>query len=150
MKRIFTVLVIAIGLLFTFQVLAACDPESDLADAVTYWQEKAVEASGELSLLRAENQRLTSENEVLKADINDADKTIYELREIINDMALQNEKTNSLRIQAENDLNTVLEQVKVLEEVIKKLSGPKFGALIGATYTNGEYGLLAGVTVSLK
>ena len=72
------------------------------------------------------------------------------LREIINDMAIQNEKTNSLRIQAENDLNTVLEQVKVLEEAIKKLSGPKFGALIGATYTNGEYGLMAGVTVSLK
>ena len=148
MKRIFTVLVIAMCLLLPFQVLAACDPVSDLADAVIYWQEKAVEASGELSLLRA--QRLTSENEGLKADLNDADKTIYELREVINDMALQNEKTNSLRIQAENDLTTVLEQVKVLEEVIKKLSGPKFGALIGATYTNGEYGLLAGVTVSLK
>ena len=150
MKRIFTILVIAMCLLFPFKVLAACDPVSDLADAVTYWQEKAVEASGELSLLRAENQRLTSENEALKADLNDADKTIYELREVINDMALQNEKTNSLRIQAENDLTTVLEQVKVLEEVIKKLSGPKFGALIGATYTNGEYGVMAGVTMSLK
>ena len=137
-------------LLFPFQVLAACDPVSDLADAVTYWQEKAVESSGELSLLRAENQRLTSENEGLKADLNDADKTIYELCEVINDMAMQNEKTNALRIQVENDLTTVLEQVKVLEEVIEKLSGPKFGALIGATYTNGEYGVMAGVTMSLK
>ena len=109
-----------------------------------------MEASGELSLLRAENQRLTSENEGLKADLNDADKTIYELCEVINDMALQNEKTNALRIQVENDLTTVLEQVKVLEEVIEKLSGPKFGALIGATYTNGEYGVMAGVTMSLK
>lgn len=150
MKRNFTVLVIAMSLFFPFQVLAACDPATDLADAVTYWQEKAVETSGELNLLKTENQRLSAENEALKDDLKDADKTINELREIINDMALQNEKTNSLRIQAENDLNTVLEEVKVLEEVIKKLSGPKFGALIGATYTNGEYGLLAGVTVSLK
>ena len=103
-----------------------------------------------LLLLRAENERLSAENEALKAGLNDADKTIYELREVINDIALQNEKTNSLRIQAENDLNTVLEQVKVLEETIKKLSGPKFGALIGATYTNGEYRITAGVTLSLK
>ena len=150
MKRVFAVFTTALILLFPLQVKAACDPTSDLAEAVTYWQEKAVEASGELNLLRAENQRLSTENTALKADLKDADKTIYELREIINDMAIQNEKTNSLRIQAENDLNTVLEQVKVLEEAIKKLSGPKFGALIGATYTNGEYGLMAGVTVSLK
>lgn len=150
MKRVFAVFTTALILLFPLQVKAACDPTSYLAEAVTYWQEKAVEASGELNLLRAENQRLSAENEALKADLKDADKTIYELREIINDMAIQNEKTNSLRIQAENDLNTVLEQVKVLEEAIKKLSGPKFGALIGATYTNGEYGVMAGVTMSLK
>ena len=101
-------------------------------------------------LFRVENERLSAENEALKADLKDADKTIYELREVINDMALQNEKMNSLRVQAESDLNTALEQIKILEELVRKLSGPRFNAIVGATYTNGEYGVMAGVTMSLK
>ena len=80
MKRVFAVFVTALILLFPFQVMAACDPTSDLAEAVTYWQEKAVEASGELNLLKAENGRLSAENTALKADLKEADKTIYELR----------------------------------------------------------------------
>ena len=55
-----------------------------------------------------------------------------------------------MRVQADADLTAALAQIKVLEELVRKLSGPRFGALVGATYTNGEYGIIAGVTVSLK
>lgn len=144
------VLTITISIMMFSLPIAAADPIEVLGESVIYWQDKAVESTFELNKLKEDNNRLTKENEVLKSTVTEAETVMNELRSIINDMTIQNEKMNSLRVQAENDLNIALEQIKVLEELIKKLLGPRFNAIVGATYDiGGSFGLLAGLGMSL-
>lgn len=130
--------------------IAKAEPLTDLGEAVIYWQELAITLSAENTALKAEIDRLTKENEILKADVEDAINVMSELKSNVNEMAEQAREAETLRLQADEELTTALGQIKILEDLIKKLSGPRFGALLGATYTKGEYGVLAGLTFSLK
>lgn len=144
------VFTITISIMMFSLPTTASDPVETLGESVLYWQDKAVESTFELNKIKEDNNRLAKENEVLKSTVTEAETVMNELRSIINDMAIQNEKINSLRVQAEKDLNTALEQIKVLEELVRKLSGPRFNAIVGATYDiGGSFGLLAGVGMSL-
>ena len=149
MKRLF-VAVAVMAMVFCACSVAFADPVADLGDAVVYWQELALNLSVENHQLKADNERLVAENMALKADVEDAIEVMSQLRDNVAESATLAREAEALRVQADADLTSALAQIKVLEEVIKKLSGSRFGALIGATYTNGEYGILAGVTVNLR
>lgn len=149
MKRLFLTVVVAV-MIFCICTPALADPVTDLGDAVAYWQELALNLSVENRQLKAENERLTAENEALKADVEDAMSTMSKLRDNVSEMAALAREAEALRVQADADLASALAQIKVLEELVRKLSGPRFGALVGATYVDGQYGIMAGVTVSLK
>ena len=151
MKKILIAIAVLVMVFFICPVaLATSDPVTDLGDAAVYWQELALSLSIENSQLKADNEKLATENEALKSDVEDAIEVMSQLRDNVAESATLAREAEALRVQADADLTSALAQIKVLEEVIKKLSGPRFGALIGATYTNGEYGILAGVTVNLR
>lgn len=149
MKKCLTVLAITIAL-FTSGVVLAADPLTDLGDAVAYWQEVAINMTVENEKLRSENERLRLDNEILTSknaklvlDVESAETTMRTLTTAVNDM-------DKLRIQAESDLDVALAQCESLEKIIKKLSGPRFNAIVGATYDiGGSFGLLAGLGMSL-
>lgn len=144
-------LVVATGLIL-FATIAKSDgivndPSADLATNLVYWQEQAVALAAENKILKTDNERLKQENKWLNEDLADADMLILDLRANINDLAIKVEQMNSLRIQAENALSLANITIKNLEETIKKLSGVRFGLLIGATY-DGGFGGMAGITIN--
>lgn len=148
MKKLF-VAVAVLAMVFCICAPALADPVADLGDAVIYWQELALSLSAENRQLKDDNKRLTAENETLKADVEDAMDTMSKLKDNVSEAAALAREAEALRVQADADLTSALAQIKVLEGVIKKLSGPRFGALIGATYTAGEIGLIAGISMGL-
>ena len=148
MKKILvTVAVLAIVFCVCAPVLA--DPVTNLGDAVAYWQELALSLSVENRQLKGENERLAAENVALKADMEDAMKVMSQLKDNVSEAAALAREAESLRVQADADLTSALAQIKVLEELVKKLSGPRFGAILGATYTAGKIGLVAGIQMGL-
>ena len=149
MKKMFMAIVLAaMAFCMPFTVLA--EPVTDLGDAVIYWQELALKLAAENTTLKQLNETLTHENATLKADLADAESVMSQLQSNVNDMAIKVREAEALRVQADADLTAALAQIKVLEELVRKLSGPRFGALVGATYVDGQYGIMAGVTMSLK
>lgn len=142
MKKMFVTIAVLV-MVFCMPFTALAEPVTDLGDAVIYWQELAVK-------LAAENATLTHENETLKADLADAESVMAQLQSNVNEMAIKVREAEALRVQADADLTAALSQIKILEELVRKLSGPRFGALVGATYVDGQYGIMAGVTMSLK
>ena len=149
MKRLF-VAVAVMAMVFCACSVAFADPVADLGDAVVYWQELALNLSVENHQLKADKERLVSENEALKADVEDAIEVMSQLKDNVSESAALAREAEALRVQADADLTAALAQIKVLEELVRKLSGPRFGALVGATYVDGQYGIMAGVTMSLK
>lgn len=149
MKRIFATIAVLV-MVFCVCVPVLADPVTDLGDAVVYWQELALSLSMENSQLKADNERLTAENEALKADVEDSMDTMSKLKDNVSEAAALAREAEALRVQADADLTAALSQIKILEELVRKLSGPRFGALVGATYVDGQYGIMAGVTMSLK
>ena len=147
MKKIISVMIIVITMVFLFPAVVVADPAADLAEALVYWQEQALLLRQENEVLRVENTRLTSENKALRLTLGDAEALIWSLRADLNAMAINVEKMNSLRLQAENALSLAIIEIEKLELTIKKLSGARFGLIFGAVY-NGSFGGLAGVTVS--
>lgn len=149
LKKLFTAIAI-IAVVFCMPFTALAEPVTDLGDAVIYWQELAVKLAAENATLTKRNETLTHENATLKADLADAESVMSKLQSNVNDMTIKVREAEALRVQADADLASALAQIKVLEELVRKLSGPRFGALVGATYVDGQYGIMAGVTVSLK
>ena len=148
-KRLFVAAaVLAMAFCICFPYLT--EPVTDLEDAVIYWQDLAIELAAENTTLTQLNETLTYENATLKADLADAESVMSKLKDNVTEAVALTIEAEALRVQADADLTAALSQIKVLEELVKKLSGPRFGALVSTTYTNGEYGLLAGVTMSLK
>lgn len=148
MKKII-VAVAVLAMVFCICAPVLADPVTDLGDAVVYWQELALSLSVENRQLKADNERLTAENEALKADVEDSMDTMSKLKDNLTETAALAREAEALRVQADADLTSALAQIKVLEELVKKLSGPRFGALLGATYTAGEFGLIAGIQMGL-
>lgn len=148
MKRLFLIVTV-LAMVFCVCPVALADPVTDLGDAVVYWQELALSLSAENRQLKADNERLTAENLALKADVEDAMEVMSQLKDNVSEAAALAREAEALRVQADADLTSALAQIKVLEELVKKLSGPRFGALLGATYTAGEFGLIAGIQMGL-
>lgn len=148
MKRLF-VAVAVLAMVFCACAPALADPVTDLGDAVAYWQELALSLSVENRQLKADNERLAAENKTLKADVEDAMDTMSKLKDNVSEAAALAREAEALRVQADADLTSALAQIKVLEGLVKKLSGPRFGALLGATYVKGEYGVIAGISMGL-
>ena len=149
MKKMFMTIVVA-AMVFCMPVTVLAEPVTDLGDAVIYWQELALKLAAENATLTKQNETLTHENATLKANLDDAESVMAQLQSNVNDMAIKLREAEALRVQADADLTAALAQIKVLEELVRKLSGPRFGALVGATYVDGQYGIMAGVTMSLK
>ena len=149
MKKMFMAIVVA-AMVFCMPFTALAEPVTDLGDAVIYWQELAVKLAAENTTLKQLNETLTHENATLKADLADAESVMSQLQSNVNDMAIKVREAEALTVQADADLTAALAQIKVLEELVRKLSGPRFGALVGATYVDGQYGIMAGVTMSLN
>ena len=146
MKKMFMTIVVA-AMVFCMPVTVLAEPVTDLGDAVIYWQELALKLAAENATLTKQNETLTHENATLKANLDDAESVMAQLQSNVNDMAIKVREAEALRVQADA---AALAQIKVLEELVRKLSGPRFGALVGATYVDGQYGIMAGVTMSLK
>ena len=149
MKKMFMTIVVA-AMVFCMPFTVLAEPVTDLGDAVIYWQELALKLAAENTTLKQLNETLTHENATLKADLDDAESVMSQLQSNVSEMAIKVREAEALRVQADADLTAALAQIKVLEELVRKLSGPRFGALVGATYVDGQYGIMAGVTMSLK
>ena len=145
------VLLLAFAIFLGRPVLAfESDPVVQLGEAVAYWQELALKLAAENESLRSENAGLKREKNALEGDVMASEELIEELRSNVEEMAVNVEQMDRLRAEAESALSIALNEIKSLETVVRTLSGPRFGAILGATYVNGETGILAGVTVSLK
>ena len=139
------VLLLAFAIFLGRPVLAfESDPVVQLGEAVAYWQELALKLAAENESLRSENAGLKREKNALEGDVMASEELIEELRSNVEEMAVNVEQMDRLRAEAESALSIALNEIK------RTLSGPRFGAILGATYVNGETGILAGVTVSLK
>lgn len=141
-----TVLVLS----FSIPVLASDDIIYNLGNNVAYWQDLAVKQAIEMDNLKLEIERLTKENNKLTENLNLAEETIDGLYQSVNDMAIQVEKANSLRQQAETALAQAAETIKTLENLVNQFSGPRFGIVAGATYDlKNQIGFMAGITLNL-
>ena len=145
--RILGAIIAVLVMVFLFPTVVVAGPTEDLTEALVYWQEQALVLKQENEVLRVENTRLSTENKALRLTLGDAESLIWSLRADMNELALNVEKMNSLRLQAENALSLAIIEIEKLELTIKKLSGARFGLIFGATY-NGSFGGLAGVTVN--
>lgn len=151
LKKIIKVGIFTILLTFSsIPVMASDDIIYNLGNNAAYWQELAVKQAIEMDNLKLEVERLTKENNNLTENLKLAEETINGLYQSVNDMAIQVEKANSLREQAETALKQAAETIKTLENLVNQFSGPRFGILAGATYDlNNQLGFLAGITFSL-
>ncbi len=128
---------------------AVTDPIVDLTDAVSYWQEQAVQAAIERDKLRAQVTQLEGERDRLLADRAALEEIVTRLQAERNE-ALDNARAEaSLRQQAEHDLEIAIGTIKSLEQALKRLAGPRFGVIMGATYDIGtrDPGLLAALQI---
>jgi hypothetical protein len=131
---------------------AAVDPIRDLAEAVAWWQEQAVVAAVERDKAREELARVTAERDALLQDRATLEEIVGRLQDERN-RALDNAKAEAaLRQQAERDLDMAIGTIRSLEEALKKLAGPRFGLLIGATYDprSRDPAILAAVQVTFR
>lgn len=134
-KRVLLALIlIALPITTAPVVLAAQDPILDLADAVAFWQEQALQAAHERDKLRAELEQTKAEQDRLLQDREDLEIIVRRLQSERND-ALENAKAEAiLRVQAERDLDIALATIESLQTALQRLAGPRFGLLIGGTY----------------
>ena len=115
-------------------VVATVDPIKDLAEAVAYWQEQAVVAAVERDKAREELARVTAERDGLLEGRATLEEIVGRLQDERN-RAMDNAKVEAaLRQQAERDLDMAIGTIRSLEEALKKLAGPRFGLIVGATY----------------
>lgn len=151
LKKIIKVGIFTILLMFSsVPVIAADDIIYNLGNNAAYWQELAVKQAIEMDNLKLEVERLTKENNNLTENLKLAEETINGLYQSVNDMAIQVEKANSLREQAETALKQAAETIKTLENLVNQFSGPRFGIVAGATYDlKNQIGFMAGITLNL-
>lgn len=131
---IMLVVVVLLALSVPALVAAAADPIQDLAEAVAYWQDQAITVAIERDRLTDELARVTAERDALQTDIATLETIVDRLRSE-RDEAIANAKAEaSLREAAERDLEYAMKTIESLNTALKQLSGPRFGAIIGATY----------------
>lgn len=131
---------------------AAVDPIRDLAEAVAWWQEQAVVAAVERDRAREELARVKAERDALLQDRAALEEIVTRLQSERNEALKNSESEASLRRQAERDLGMAIGTIRSLEEALKKLAGPRFGLLFGATYDprSRDPALLAALQVTFR
>jgi hypothetical protein len=153
-RRIVALLAMAVLLLFTAPGLmaAAADPIRDLAEAVAYWQEQAVVAAVERDKAREELARVTAERDALLQDRATLEEIVGRLQSERNEALSNGESEASLRRQAERDLEVAIGTIKSLQEALNRLAGPRFGVILGATYSfqSRDPALLAGLQLTFR
>ena len=131
---------------------AAVDPIKDLAEAVAYWQEQAVVAAVERDKAREELARVTAERDALLQDRATLEEIVGRLQSERNEALSNGESEASLRRQAERDLEVAIGTIKSLQEALNRLAGPRFGVILGATYSfqSRDPALLAGLQLTFR
>ena len=131
---------------------AAADPIRDLAEAVAYWQEQAVAAAVERDRTREQLERVTAEMDKLLQDRATLEEIIGRLQSERNEALKNGESEASLRRQAERDLEAAIGTIKSLQEALNRLAGPRFGVILGATYSfqSRDPALLAGLQLTFR
>jgi len=133
-------------------VVATVDPIRDLAEAVAYWQEQAVLAAVERDKAREELARVTVERDNLLTDRATLEEIVGRLQSERNEALSNGESEASLRRQAERDLEVAIGTIKSLQEALNRLAGPRFGVILGATYSfqSRDPALLAGLQLTFR
>jgi chromosome segregation ATPase len=106
----------------------------DLAGAVAYWQERAAALAVERDKLQEQVARFTEERDRLIADRATLETIVTRLQGERNDVLGNAKAEATLRCQAERDLEYALITIESLNTALRKLSGPRFGVVLGATY----------------
>lgn len=146
------VLAVLLALAAPGLMAAAADPIWDLAEAVAYWQEQALLAAMERNVLREELAHVKAERDALLQDRNALEAIMARLQPE-RDAALANARAEAaLREQAERDLTMAMQTITSLQDSLKRLAGPRFGLLLGATYDirAGDPGVMAALQFSFK
>ncbi len=146
------VLAVLLALAVPGLVVATVDPIKDLAEAVAYWQEQAVVAAVERDKAREELARVTAERDALLQDRATLEEIVGRLQDERN-RALDNAKAEAaLRQMAERDLEAAIGTIKSLQEALQRLAGPRFGVILGATYSfqSRDPALLAGLQLTFR
>ncbi len=149
---VLVVLAILLALVAPGLVVATVDPIKDLAEAVAYWQEQAVVAAVERDKAREELARVTAERDALLQDRATLEEIVGRLQSERNEALSNGESEASLRRQAERDLEVAIGTIKSLQEALNRLAGPRFGVILGATYSfqSRDPALLAGLQLTFR
>ena len=145
-------MVVMLALIAPALVTAATDPIQDLAAAVAYWQEQALAAAVERDKLKEQLARVSGERDRLLEDRTTLETIVTRLQGERNG-ELENAKAEAaLRRQAERDLATAMQTIASLQDALKRLAGPRFGLLIGATYDirAGDPGVMAALQLTFR
>ena len=146
------VLAVLLAMVAPGLMAAATDPIRDLAEAVAWWQEQAVVAAVERDKAREELAQVKAERDALLQDRATLEEIVDRLQDERN-RAMDNAKVEAaLRQQAERDLDMAIGTIRSLEEALKKLAGPRFGLIVGATYDprSRDPAILAAVQVTFR
>ncbi len=146
------VLAVLLAIIAPRLMAAAVDPIRDLAEAVAWWQEQAVVAAVERDKAREELAQVKAERDALLQDRATLEEIVDRLQDERN-RAMDNAKVEAaLRQQAERDLDMAIGTIRSLDEALKKLAGPRFGLIVGATYDprSRDPAILAAVQVTFR
>ena len=128
------VLAVLLAIIAPRLMAAAVDPIGDLAEAVAWWQEQAVVAAVERDKAREELAQVKAERDALLQDRATLEEIVDRLQDERNRAMDKAKVEAALRQQAERDLDMAIGTIRSLEEALKKLAGPRFGLIVGATY----------------
>ena len=144
--------VVLLALALPGLVVAATDPIRDLAEAVAYWQEQALVAAIERDRLKDELTRVRAERDATLNDRTALEEIVTRLQSERNEALRNSESEASLKRQVEQDLKTAIQTITSLQDALKRLAGPRFGLLIGATYDirAGDPGVIAGLQLTFR
>ena len=133
-------------------VVAAVDPIRDLAEAVAWWQEQAVVAAVERDKAREELAQVKAERDALLQDRATLEEIVTRLQRERNEAMDLAKAESRLRQAAEEDNTMAQGLIRSLQEALAKLTGPRFGLILGATYDlrSRDPALLAGLQFTLR
>ena len=131
---------------------AAADPIRELTEAVAYWQELALTLAVERDKLRDELTRVTAERDALKEDRATLEEIVTRLQRERNEAIDLAKAESRLRQAAEEDNLVAQGTIRSLQEALNRLAGPRFGVILGATYSfqSRDPALLAGLQLTFR
>ena len=146
------VLAVLLAIIAPRLMAAAVDPIRDLAEAVAWWQEQAVVAAVERDRAQEELAKVTAERDALLQDRATLEEIVTRLQRERNEAMDLAKAESRLRQAAEEDNTMAQGLIRSLQEALAKLTGPRFGLILGATYDprSRDPALLAGLQFTLR